>query len=155
MNVTVELRNDCPTHWVPAGGTIRKWLNEASRALADKSKPCKVSIRAVDEKDSSALNKQYRGKNSPTNVLSFPSALPASVSRVLRVIPLGDIAVCAPVIEREAVRQGKTLESHWAHMLTHGFLHLHGFDHQTESEAAEMENLETDILTSLGYPSPY
>ncbi|MEX2131883.1 MAG: rRNA maturation RNase YbeY [Pseudohongiellaceae bacterium] len=155
MNVTIELLNDCPAHWVPAAATLRKWLNVASQALADEAKPCKVSIRTVDEKDSTALNKQYRGKNNPTNVLSFPSDLPAEVTKVLRVIPLGDIALCAPVIEQEAAQQGKTLESHWAHMLTHGFLHLHGYDHKTKAEAKAMESLETDILTCLGYSSPY
>lgn len=155
MNVTVEVSNDCPECWAPADDTMGQWLAEASRALANRDVDCNVSVRVVDERDGAVLNQQYRGKTTATNVLSFPCALPETVRAVLASNPLGDIALCAPVIALEAQEQGKSLEAHWAHMLTHGYLHLHGFDHQNEQEAKQMESLEIQILSRLGYPSPY
>jgi probable rRNA maturation factor len=108
-------------------------------------------VRIVDEAESAALNDRYRGKPEPTNVLSFPCESPPGLA-----LPhLGDLVICAPVVEREAREQGKPSEAHWAHMLVHGLLHLRGYDHQNEAEAETMEALESAILGQLGYPNPY
>ena len=111
----------------------------------------KVSVRVVDRAESQSLNSQFRGKDKPTNVLSFPSAIPADIDPDY----LGDIVICAPVVEREAAEQGKPVVAHWAHMLTHGVLHLQGYDHVEAAEAEAMENLERDLLRRMGYDDPY
>jgi probable rRNA maturation factor len=110
-----------------------------------------VTVRLVDEPESQALNKQFRGKDSPTNVLSFPGELPADIDPDY----LGDIVICAPVVEREALEHNKVVDAHWAHMLLHGILHLKGYDHNHAAEALEMEALETKILAAMGYSDPY
>ena len=110
-----------------------------------------ITVRVVDEAEMSSLNQTYRGKPGPTNVLSFPSELPPELDLPL----LGDIVICAPVVRREAVQQGKRESAHWAHMTVHGTLHLLGYDHVADGEAARMEALETTILAGLGYPCPY
>jgi len=110
-----------------------------------------VSIRINSLVEMTSLNEQYRHKSGPTNVLSFPADLPVEVSSGL----LGDIVICAPVVQLEASEQGKAPICHWAHMTVHGTLHLLGFDHIDDDEAEQMEALETHILTSMGYPDPY
>src|SRR5690554_8049362 len=99
---------------------------------------------------SADLNHRYRGKNSPTKVLSFPADLPPELGLPL----LGDLVVCADVVAREAAEQGKTPSAHWAHMLVHGTLHLLGYDHINDAEAEVMEALETAIVTALGFAPP-
>jgi probable rRNA maturation factor len=99
----------------------------------------------------SELNDRYRGKPEPTNVLSFPAALPDDLDLPL----LGDIVICAPVVHAEAAQQGKNISAHWAHMTVHGTLHLLGYDHIDDAEAATMEALETAILDQLHYDNPY
>ena len=101
------------------------------------------------------LNLQYRGKDKPTNVLSFPSELPEEVLDNLKREPLGDIIICVPVVEAEAIEQGKTTTAHWAHLTIHGILHVLGFDHIDDDEAEEMEGLEIQALQSLNYANPY
>lgn len=155
MNVTVELDGDCPPHWVPERADMERWLNAAGALLAPPCGDCSVGIRVVDEADGAALNRQYRGQDYPTNVLSFASALPPAISELLEPRPLGDIAICAPVLEKEAASQGKQLAAHWAHLLTHGFLHLNGYDHATQTQAARMEALEKAALEQLGFADPY
>jgi probable rRNA maturation factor len=155
MNVKVELENDCPDHWVPPLDDMEKWLSAAGDRLADGPASASVSVRVVDEAESASLNSRYRDKNQPTNVLSFACELPDAVGELLDTVPLGDLAVCAPLVDSEAKQQGKTLESHWAHLLTHGFLHLNGFRHNTDSDAEAMETAEIAILNSLGFSNPY
>lgn len=104
-----------------------------------------ICIRIVSEKESAALNRQYRHKSGSTNVLSFPG----------EALLLGDIIICAAVVNREARAQGKTRAAHWAHMVVHGSLHLLGFDHIKEKEATQMEALESKILHKLGFANPY
>ena len=154
MNVTVDLDNQCPGHWSPDPGLVAGWLDMALQAL-DSGHPCNVSVQVLDEPATAALNQQYRGKPGATNVLSFPSNLPAFMTEFLDAAPLGDIVACAPLIAREAEQQGKPLEAHWAHLLTHGFLHLKGYDHQTPADAGVMEGLEIAILERLGFANPY
>lgn len=123
-----------------------------------------LSVNWLAESDMKALNLQYRGKNASTNVLSFGSELPTldqcqalldDQAQASALLVLGDIVLCPPVIEREAVQQMKTLRDHWAHMLVHATLHLCGYDHQDATQAANMEALEVNILTSAGTANPY
>jgi probable rRNA maturation factor len=108
-------------------------------------------VRLVDTEEMTSLNETYRGVTGPTNVLSFPSDLPDELHLPL----LGDIVICAPLVRSEAAQQGKSLTTHWAHMTIHGTLHLLGYDHIAEDEAATMEALESAILARLDYPCPY
>lgn len=110
-----------------------------------------VTIRIVDEAESQQLNFDYREKDKPTNVLSFPFQCPPGIELPL----LGDLVICAQVVAREAEEQGKTLQAHWAHMVVHGSLHLLGFDHINEDDAEEMEAEEIQILHDLGFSNPY
>ncbi len=133
---------------LPQETDFKRWIGAA---LQGHKQSAEVVVRVVDEQESAELNQSYRGKAGPTNVLSFPFAAPAHIDMDL----LGDLVICAPVIKREAMQQHKTLESHWAHMAVHGALHLLGYDHQTNEQAAEMELLEKKILTGMGYQAPY
>lgn len=110
-----------------------------------------ITIRLVDEAESHELNLTYRGKDKPTNVLSFPFEMPEGIELPL----LGDLVICRQVVEQEAKEQGISLESHYAHLAVHGTLHLLGYDHIIDSEAEEMERLESEIMQQLGYADPY
>jgi probable rRNA maturation factor len=132
----------------PAESSFQQW---AEAALADVDEDCELSIRLVDEDESAELNSQYRGKNGPTNVLSFPFDAPVVINPRL----LGDLVICVPVVGREAKEQSKAPEHHWAHMVVHGCLHLLGYDHIDDDEAEEMEALEIKILQSLDIANPY
>ncbi len=116
-------------------------------------------MRLVGEAEGRALNRDYRGKDYATNVLTFAyaegEALPGLPEAAGDVPLAGDLVLCVPVVVREAAAQGKTLEAHFAHLVVHGMLHLQGYDHENETEAAEMEALETVILRELGYADPY
>ncbi|MCF4837249.1 rRNA maturation RNase YbeY, partial [Acinetobacter baumannii] len=102
------------------------------------------------------LNLQYREKDKPTNVLSFPSDIPEEVLPMLDALPLGDLVICIPVVLQEALEQKKTAQNHFAHLLVHGVLHLLGYDHETSDEdAEEMEGLEIEILAKLNIANPY
>ena len=115
-----------------------------------------VSIRIVGETESREMNLNYRHKDFSTNVLAFPSGLPEIEDWPEDTpVPLGDLVICAPVVEREAAEQGKDLAHHWGHMLVHGTLHLLGYDHQTDAQAQKMESIEARILDSGGVPNPY
>lgn len=133
---------------LPADAQLRAW---ARAALADSGGTHALTVRLVDAAESAELNRAYRHKPGPTNVLSFPFEAPPGISSRL----LGDLVICAEVVRREAREQGKPLDAHWAHMVVHGVLHLRGYDHLTDVEAAGMEALETEILARLGYPDPY
>ena len=119
--------------------------------LDDKRAGSELTIRIVSLEESAYLNKKYRKKEGPTNVLSFVS------EGAEKIVPdfLGDLVVCAPVVNKEACQQGKNIEAHWAHMIVHGVLHLLGLDHQDSCQAEAMENRERSILSKLGYPDPY
>lgn len=147
MNLQVDIQKAC-TEPVPREDDIRSWIEAA---LQGERKEAEVSVRLVGEDEMSRLNQDYRGKPGPTNVLSFPAELPDAVQLPL----LGDIVVCAAVVEREAQQQHKPRQAHWAHMLVHGSLHLLGYDHIEAAEAETMETLETTIMHSLGCPDPY
>ena len=158
MISTLDFENACPGSTVPAEARFQVWIDAAVGAtpsLQQSGKPVNVSIRVVDEQESAELNRDYRGKDSPTNVLSFSSEVQQAVAALLDELPLGDLVICAPVVAREAQEQGKTDEDHWAHMVVHGVLHLSGLDHQEDDEAEHMESLEAQILAKLGIADPY
>lgn len=135
---------------VPRRALLRKW---ATKALSRKIDSAEITIRVVDGEEMSELNSTYRQKTGLTNVLSFPFTTPDEVK--LDIPLLGDIVVCAEVVNREASEQFKPAEAHWAHMIIHGVFHLLGYDHETDRDAEIMESLETEIMQSLGYPNPY
>ena len=127
---------------LPGEAEFLSWAG-AALAAAGKTNPDSVTldIRIVSETESQALNRDYRGKDKPTNVLSFPAELPPELVAELDEVPLGDLAICAEVVAREALEQGKPLRAHWAHMTVHGVLHLLGHDHVEEADAARMERM--------------
>jgi len=142
---------------VPTDSDIRNWLEQVIAQVGnDTSRSIEISVKIVDEVEGRALNRQFRQKDSATNVLSFP-LLDADLPELPAELPLamGDIVICASVVAREASEQGKNSSDHWAHMLVHGALHLFGYDHETESQAQEMELLEARILAVGGVENPY
>ena len=134
---------------LPSSTSFRRWVAAVLRG-AKHRKPAELAIRIVDTDEARALNNAYRGKDYATNVLSFPAELPPELKLPL----LGDLAICAPVVLREAREQGKPPKDHWAHLTVHGVLHLLGYDHIEENEAEAMEALETRILSGLGIADP-
>ena len=133
---------------LPTEEQIVQW---ATAAVQPKGDEVEMTVRIVDEAESHELNLTYRGKDRPTNVLSFPFECPDEVELPL----LGDLVICRQVVEREAAEQDKPLMAHWAHMVVHGSLHLLGYDHIEDNEAEEMESLETQIMQGLGFDDPY
>lgn len=149
MTYQIDIESNSQSQLLPAVPELERWISAALQS--QQFEEAEVSVYIVDEAEGRELNAQYRGKDYPTNVLSFPADIAEEVGIPL----LGDLVICAPVVEREAQEQGKTLPAHWAHMLVHGTLHLVGFDHIDDDEAEIMETLETQIVTGLGYPAPY
>jgi probable rRNA maturation factor len=149
VNLHVDIQN-ASREPVPSEDDIRHWIG-AALARRTTREQVEVSVRLVDSEEMALLNKTYRGKQGATNVLSFPADLPADLDLPL----LGDIVICAPVVQAEAAQQGKSSRAHWAHMTVHGTLHLLGFDHIEEEEATLMEALESAILNELDYGCPY
>lgn len=133
---------------LPSETQIQTWLEQILPQFVDQAE---LTIRIVDEEESQTLNATYRQKNKPTNVLSFPFEAPIEMETPL----LGDLVICAPIVEQEALEQNKTLDAHFVHLLLHGCLHLLGYDHIEEAEAIEMESLEIAILAELGFNNPY
>ncbi|MBS1213154.1 MAG: metal-dependent hydrolase [Proteobacteria bacterium] len=144
--IEVELQNVSDSAAVPDQQTLQLWARSATQR--DRAE---IVIRVVDEAESADLNEHYRHKVGPTNVLSFPFEAPPGVETPI----LGDLVICAPVVEREAREQEKALAAHWAHMVVHGVLHLQGYDHVEENEALIMEAEEIAILRRLGFTNPY
>jgi probable rRNA maturation factor len=132
---------------VPHARSFARWANAALArgSLRRKSRDTELTIRVVGAAESRKLNRTWRRKDKPTNVLSFAAEAPV----------LGDLAICAPVVAREAREQGKLPSAHWAHMVVHGVLHLLGYDHENDRDAQRMEAREANILAQLGMPNPY
>jgi probable rRNA maturation factor len=132
----------------PTDAEFQCWVNAA---LAHTKSLFELTIRLVDNDEIQQLNLQYRHKDKPTNVLSFPFEVPDGIELNL----LGDIIIAIEVVEKEAIEQNKNLKDHWAHMVIHGCLHLLGYDHINNDEAEEMETLEIEILKGLSITNPY
>ena len=144
LNLSVQYA--CNTDGVPSRPQFRAWARAALNA--DGMRGGQITLRLVEADEGQTLNRDYRGKDYATNVLSFPYEIAPMV--------IGDLAICHPVVVREAAEQGKTLEAHYAHLVVHGVLHLQGYDHETgEADAARMEDKEREILASLGFADPY
>jgi len=139
LNLSVQYASD--ENQLPSRNQFRKWVKAALRVDTE------VTIRIVDTKEARALNETYRGKDYATNVLTFPLTEEPHL--------IGDVIICAPVVIEEANAQKKSLEAHFAHLTVHGILHLHGYDHETDAQAALMESIETTTLIKLGYQNPY
>ncbi|KTA84489.1 rRNA maturation RNase YbeY [Aeromonas salmonicida] len=149
MSVTLDLQLACAdTDSLPGEAQLQGWLDGTILGFQEEAE---VTVRIVDEAESRELNLTYRGKDKPTNVLSFPFEAPPGMELPL----LGDLVICRQVVEQEAAEQNKPLEAHWAHMVVHGSLHLLGYDHIEDDEAEEMEQLERDIMQELGFADPY
>lgn len=147
-NLLVDVQVATTEAWLPEPEKIQDWAFHIVNSRV--SKDTEVTIRIVDVNEISTLNKDYRGKDKPTNVLSFP------MNEVIDSVNLlGDVVICAEILKSEALDANIELEAHWAHIVTHGLLHLLGYDHQNDEQADEMEQLESKILTNLGYSSPY
>ncbi|WP_109079062.1 rRNA maturation RNase YbeY [Aggregatibacter kilianii] len=147
--MVIDLQIACENETgLPTAQQIEQW---ATATVQPQSDEVEMTVRIVDEAESNELNLNYRGKDRPTNVLSFPFECPDEVELPL----LGDLVICRQVVEREAQEQEKPLMAHWAHMVVHGSLHLLGYDHIEDDEAEEMESLETQIMTGLGFADPY
>ncbi len=164
LRVVAELSSDIdPPDAVgfPDAPFVQQWIGRVLRdedvrrggALLDDATlaQCSVSVHLTDDKSSQTLNREYRGADKPTNVLSFPSELPPLDG----ILTLGDLVLCPSVVNREAAQQGKEPEHHWAHMLVHGTLHLLGYDHIDDDTAERMESLEIQLLSAAGIPDPY
>lgn len=157
MDIIVDIQHASEqAEAIPSDALFTSWVEHTLQssyvqdAISDKSQ-VELSIRMVDVAESQQLNFQYRQKDKPTNVLSFPAEVPDFVDVPL----LGDLVICVPVVIQEAMQQQKEANAHWAHMTIHGILHLLGYDHVEEKDALLMESIEVKLLTALVFPSPY
>ena len=152
MTHEIDLQVACTPTELPTKEQFQLWVDTAlSEVSSEPKQEFELTIRLVNNEESQQLNMQYRGKDKPTNVLSFPFEVPEGVELNL----LGDLIICIEVMKQEAQEQNKALFDHWAHLVIHGCLHLVGFDHISDTEAVEMESIETSILKKLGISNPY
>lgn len=148
MTIELELQIATEAQTLPHPSQFREWVGNT---LDESFDDVEMTIRIVDVEEMTELNETYRKKQGPTNVLSFPAEIDPEFNLPL----LGDIIICAPVVQEEADRAQIDLLAHWAHMVVHGTLHLIGYDHIIKEEAEVMEKREKQILTELGFPDPY
>ena len=154
-NLLLDIQKTCEPGTGPDDEEIESWVSLTLTGHVDPQTTVELSVRIVEPGEIIHLNETYRNKSGTTNVLSFPFEPPPGFPCDEKLSLLGDIVICAEVVEREASEQNKSAAAHWAHMLVHGTLHLLGYDHETESDAQEMENKERQILHSLGIADPY
>lgn len=152
MQIELEVQRQALDGNIPLDDQFHAWVEAA---LSGSSGEHSLAIRIVDEDEALRYNSEYRDKDYPTNVLSFPAELPEGLPADVRASQLGDLLICAPVVAREASEQQLPEVDHWAHLVIHGVLHLLGYDHQQADEATAMESLETEILANLGIVDPY
>lgn len=148
MTLALEVSSASRAAGVPGPRVLRRWANAAAGRAGHGAQVC---LRVVGPTEARRLNRDWRGRDYATNVLSFP----AGEVGVPGPRPLGDIVLCASVVAREAREQGKPLAAHWAHLVVHGVLHLLGHDHEADGEARRMERREIAVLRALGFPNPY
>ena len=154
IHLQVAVSYALPRAGLPSAVSFRQWV---AAALKGRIREADLAIRLVDAKEGRALNRHYRGKDYATNVLSFPGELDETIKlpKGVTMPLLGDLVICAPVVAREAREQDKALLAHYAHLTVHGTLHLLGWDHEDDTEAEAMEQLEREILAELGIDDPY
>lgn len=154
--VHLDIQNACQASGIPDTSEFIEWV---SRALAHRKiqthRACELTLRIVDTEEITQLNRNYRGKDGATNVLSFPFEYPPGIPDDPGQQILGDILICAPIMQEESLEQNKSIKAHWAHLIIHGTLHLLGYDHVDDTEAQQMEQLETQLLADLKFPDPY
>ncbi|GLS25541.1 rRNA maturation RNase YbeY [Marinibactrum halimedae] len=160
MNLQLDLQIAVEPNNLPSTAEFQQWAELAiayGRATPESTPEgaVELTIRLAPSDEIQELNRTYRQKNKPTNVLSFPADIPEALGMEMGIDLLGDLIICPAVVESEAQEQEKALISHWAHMVIHGTLHLLGYDHIEDDEAHEMESLEIQLLEKLGYPAPY
>ncbi|KHN67842.1 rRNA maturation RNase YbeY [Acinetobacter calcoaceticus] len=156
MKISLSLQQDLQLPELDLKRAQLKKIIEITLRHVGYKEDCEIGVACVDLAESQQLNLQYREKDKPTNVLSFPSDIPEEVLPMLDAFPLGDLVICIPVVLQEAIEQKKTAQEHFAHLLVHGVLHLLGYDHETsDEEAEEMEGLEVEILAKLNIDNPY
>ena len=156
MKISLSIRQNFKTSALNLKRAELKKIIQTTLQHLEISDHCEVGLACVDHAESQQLNLNYRQKDKPTNVLSFPADIPADILPMLDARPLGDLVICIPVVLQEAEQQQKTSQNHFAHLLVHGILHLLGYDHELgEEEAEEMEALEIEILAKLGIGNPY
>ncbi|ABE54102.1 protein of unknown function UPF0054 [Shewanella denitrificans OS217] len=148
LSLDLDLQIAVDSNQLPSQADFETWVRTA---LGNTLDTAELTIRLVEIAESQSLNHDYRGKDKPTNVLSFPFEAPPGMELPL----LGDLVICVAVVEQEALEQNKPLQAHWAHMVIHGCLHLLGYDHIIDQEAEEMESLETQLIEGLGFSNPY
>jgi len=144
----IEIQTIFKSNGQPDQEQIQRWVDAALEGF---NQGTEIVVRIVDEQESAELNEQYRHKKGPTNILSFPVEVPEGIELNL----LGDLVICAPILEKEALEQHKALTDHWAHIIVHGVLHLLGYDHIYDDEAELMESEEITILNKLNIKNPY
>ena len=146
--IKITIQSLASNTFIPSRYFLQRWVN---KALVKQVGGNEVNIRLVSKKESAKLNSTYRHKKGPTNILSFPFEPPPEVSSPL----LGDLVICAALVNQQAKQQAKTRLAHWAHLVIHGCLHLVGYDHIHDKDAIKMERLEIQLLKDLGYENPY
>lgn len=151
MPLTLDIQRAFKNLESPSDDEMAQWLSHCLQAQGSAEKDVEISLRIVETDEIQALNLQYRGKDKPTNVLSFPTDFPEELAIPL----LGDIVICAKILVDEACEQNKPLKAHWAHILIHGLLHLQGHDHINDTDAQIMESLECEYMQQLGFNNPY
>ena len=152
IDLEVVINYAVPRAGIPSAASFRKWV---AAALHSRIRQADLAIRIVGQDEGRALNRHYRGKDYATNVLSFPAERPEGLPEGIKFPLLGDLVICAAVVAREAHEQNKPLVAHYAHLTVHGALHLLGWDHEDDRDAECMEQLERDILATLGVADPY
>lgn len=151
-NLILDVQNATNYPDIPSLEQLEFWVNNALSFIEIEEDDVELTIRFADAEEIQALNNDYRSKDKPTNVLSFPANYDIPESSVYF---MGDLVICLTVVAKEVMEQNKTFENHLAHMITHGVLHLLGYDHIIETEAAEMESLEIEILANIQITNPY
>jgi len=155
MSLTVVLQNNANDRHVPSQKQFQTWINQIIISLPHAKRWQQqrqiIGICILDKKKMQKLNKTYRNKNKPTNILAFSYRLLPDKTQSC----LGDLAICSDIIRQEAISQDKTIRAHWAHLTIHGVLHLLGYDHDRQAKAKKMESLEIEILKKLGFENPY
>jgi probable rRNA maturation factor len=149
MNLQLSVQYAAARAGLPAKPSLRRWASAALQGLGRER--VALGVRIVGAAESAELNRRFRRKHGPTNVLSFAFEAPSGTRSEV----LGDLVICAPVVRREARAQRKPVRAHWAHMVVHGILHLRGYDHMNRRDATVMEKKEIRILKELGFANPY